>query len=108
MATTPKATIGISDETTGVETRYYTGGTLTLALGGEPLATGSMATTTLTTTYNDLANCADDTVALATDAVMLDDQAATSSAPVQAVATALIDTLLARTARCKDNCETIR
>ena len=81
------------DATTGVERRYYTGGLLTLSLGGEPLATAPMARTTLTITYNDLADCTDDTVALATDVVLPENGAATSTELVQAVATALIDDL---------------
>ena len=81
------------DATTGVERRYYTGGLLTLSVGGEPLATAPMARTTLTITYNDLADCTDDTVALATDVVLPENGAATSTEPVQAVATALIDDL---------------
>ncbi len=81
------------DATTGVERRYYTGGLLTLSVGGEPLATAPMARTTFTITYNDLADCTDDTVALATDAALLENGAATSTELVQAVATALIDDL---------------
>lgn len=81
------------DATTRVERRYYTGGLLTLELSGEPLATAAMARTTLTITYNDLADCTDDIVALSTGVVLLENGAATSSAPVQAVATALVDDL---------------
>ena len=78
---------------TGVETRFYTGGVLTLSLRGESLARGDLPTTTLTTTYNDLANCEDDQVSLSLGVVMLENDALTASAPVRAVAAALLTDL---------------
>ena len=78
------------DEPTSVETRFYTGGALMLSLRGEPLARGDLPTTTLTTTYNDRANCDDDQVSLSTGVVLIASDASTASAPVQAVAAALI------------------
>ena len=81
------------DDPTGVEVRFYTGGALTLSLRGEPLARGDLLTTTLTTTYNDRANCGDDQVSLSTGVVLMENAASTASAPVQAVAAALITDL---------------
>ena len=81
------------DQTSGVETRYYTGGQMTVQLRGEPLASGPMPTTTLTTSYNVLSDCADDTVTLSTGVLLLANSATTSSAPVQAVAAALVSDL---------------
>ena len=87
------------DDATGVETRFYTGGVVTLSLRGEPLARGNIPTTTVTTTYNDRADCDDDLVALATGVVLLANDAVTtaaasvSSEPVQAVVAALIASL---------------
>ena len=83
----------VFDETTGVETRYYTGGELTLALRGERLAGAPMPPTMVTTTYNTIADCGDDAVALTTGVVVLENQATASSAAVQAVATALVGDL---------------
>ena len=83
----------VFDETTGVETRYYTGGELTVALGGEPLAGGPMPPTLITTTHNNLADCGDDAVALTTGVVVLENRASAGSAAVQAVATALVGDL---------------
>ena len=81
------------DDTAGVETRSYTGGGVTLQLRGEPLASGPMAETTLTTTYNDLNDCGDDTVSLSTGVIILENAASTSAPQVQTVATALVDSL---------------
>ena len=78
------------DGATGIETRYYTGGDLSLRLRGELLAGGPAATTTLTINYNDTANCGDDTFAISTGVVVLENQAAGSSPAVQAVAAALV------------------
>ena len=85
------------DDATGVETRSYTGGVVTLSLRGEPLARGVIRTTTVTTTYNDRANCDDDDVSLVIGVVLIANDAATStstsSEPVQAVAAALLTSL---------------
>lgn len=81
------------DQTSGVETRRYTGGILQLRLRGEPLVRGTVPAATLTTAYGDLASCNDDQVSLETEVVLLEDDSTTSSTSVAAVATALLGDL---------------
>jgi hypothetical protein len=74
----------------GVETRYYTGGTFEIKLGGEALVGGAMPRSTMTIDYVDVNNCLDDAISAVTDPGTAVDQSAGSSAPVQAAAAAFL------------------
>ena len=78
------------DQPTGVETRHYTGGEITVTLRGEPLAAGYMPPTTMRVEHADLANCQDDVVGVTTDPVRLVDRSSAGSTATQAVASALL------------------
>ena len=78
------------DEATGIETLYFQGGTFGMQLNGEALVGGAMATTAVRIDYLDRGDCTDDAITLRSDPLVLKDTSADSSAPVQAVAAALI------------------
>ena len=83
----------VFDEATGVETRFYQGGSFGIRLNGEDLVGGSMAQTTLRIDYKDLANCSDDELSLQTDTVLPKNRSASSAQAAQAIATELLDDL---------------
>ena len=83
------------DGATTVETRYYTGGTFILRLGGEDMLGGTMPRSVLTIAYNDLSasGCLDDDIASVSDATAAVDMSGGSSAGVQAAAAAFLSDL---------------
>ena len=83
----------VFDATTGVETRFYQGGSLGIELNGQALVGGSMAQTTLRIDHNDLANCSDDELSLQTETVLPKNSSDSSSEATRAVATQFLDDL---------------
>ncbi len=81
------------DPETGIERRYYAGGTFTLTLKGEPLIGGFMPRTTLAIAYNALGNCTDDEVSGGAETVRPENRSSESSQAAQQVADALLTDL---------------
>ncbi len=78
------------DPETGIEQRYYAGGTFILSLQGEPLVGGAMPRTTLHVAYNAIDDCMDDEVSGGTETVRPENRSSESSEAVQEVADALL------------------
>jgi len=78
------------DAGTHVETRRYTGGTITFLLGAEPIASGATPDLTALLDYNTLTDCFDDGIGGSTAYVLLADASSSGSASAKAVAAALL------------------
>jgi uncharacterized repeat protein (TIGR01451 family) len=81
------------DAGTQTETRYYTGGSYTVKLGGATMVGGTLPRTTNVIDYNDVNNCLDDQISGFTDSDRPLDKSAGAAAAVQTAAQAFLQDL---------------